>query len=422
MPLAVDAVPPAAASAAPAAPAAAVAPAAAAASVERVDFRFADGLRALAAVAVVIYHAYLGTGRRGQAQAELGGAYRLLGLGNLAVAVFIVLSGFVLMLPVARTGDYTLRGGTAQFLRRRARRILPPYYAALALFALLISTVPVFNRPNGSIWDAKTSFTASDLTAHLFLVHNLRREWSFKIDGPMWSVATEVQIYLLMPLLLLPLWRRLRPLEATIVAVCIGWAIRVALPGLGPAHLWYIGLFAMGMLAADVAVRRVRIPGLGWWTAAVCGCLAGWLVVNRDEVGHHFYLSEPAVGVAVALLLAWLAQRSLAGRPTPVHRALQCRPLVWLGLWSYSLYLIHDPLLSVGNALLLPWDIGIHTRFALEVGVVVPLAAAAAYLFHLAVERRFLNTHQRRVEAHSPVREPALSEPAAQRAEVPAPK
>lgn len=377
----------------------------------RLDFRFADGLRALAALAVVLYHSYLSTGRRGEAQEHLGGPFQLLELGNLAVAVFIVLSGFVLMLPVARTDGFTFRGGTAEFLRRRARRILPPYYAALALYALLITFVPVFHRPHGTVWDSKTSFSAADLGSHLVLVHNLRRDWSFKIDGPMWSVATEFQIYLIMPLILLPLWRRLRPLEATIAAMLLGWAIRLVFPEWGPGHLWYVGLFAMGMFAAHVAVRGVHVPGLGWLTLAAGAAVSAGLVVWMDAVNHYFYLSEPAVGVAVALLLAWLAQRSMQGRLTVAHRLLQWRPLVWLGLWSYSLYLIHDPLLSAGNAMFLRFDMGIGARFALELGVVLPLAAAAGYLFHRAVERRFLNTHQRRTEHETPAREPVLSEP-----------
>ena len=74
-------------------------------------FAFADGLRGLAAVGVVLFHTYTYTGLSGENQ-QLPLLFKLLNLGDYAVAVFIVLSGFVLMLPVAQTSALSLRGGT----------------------------------------------------------------------------------------------------------------------------------------------------------------------------------------------------------------------------------------------------------------------------------------------------------------------
>src|SRR4051812_10624228 len=92
-------------------------------------FDFLDGLRGLAALYVVLHHASQDVPApmlRGWAAA----ARFLLRHGHFAVAVFIVLSGYCLMRPVARDASRQIRGGTLAYLRRRAWRILPPYYAA----------------------------------------------------------------------------------------------------------------------------------------------------------------------------------------------------------------------------------------------------------------------------------------------------
>ncbi|MBD0258097.1 MAG: acyltransferase family protein [Cytophagales bacterium] len=81
--------------------------------------RYLDGLRAAAALFVVLHHAWL----------EAGQAYQV--LGHYAVGLFIVLSGFCLMLPVVR-GDGTLPGGPIHFMRKPARPKQPPYKPAQA--------------------------------------------------------------------------------------------------------------------------------------------------------------------------------------------------------------------------------------------------------------------------------------------------
>ncbi|WP_410959855.1 acyltransferase family protein, partial [Salmonella sp. SAL4356] len=69
--------------------------------------------------------------------------------GHLAVSIFIVISGFCLALPVVAAGD-RMRDGSLNFFKRRARRILPPYYGALAFSLLLIATV--LGKKTGSLW------------------------------------------------------------------------------------------------------------------------------------------------------------------------------------------------------------------------------------------------------------------------------
>jgi peptidoglycan/LPS O-acetylase OafA/YrhL len=106
-------------------------------SAGRLRLGFLDGLRGLAALYVMFAHVYyLQSAEVGRLHWHLPRAVWLAtgwaAAGRSAVAIFIVLSGFCLMIPVARSADGTISGGVWEYLKRRARRILPPYYAAMA--------------------------------------------------------------------------------------------------------------------------------------------------------------------------------------------------------------------------------------------------------------------------------------------------
>jgi len=362
----------------------------------RPKFEFADGLRAVAAIAVALYHSLVYTGRSGDA-ATLPAPFKILNLGDFAVPIFIVLSGFVLMLPVARNADLRFRGGMAKFIQRRARRILPPYLAAFVLFLVLIWLTPILQQPADTAWDSKVPVTVGGVISHLLVVHNFSPEWIYQVDGPAWSVATEWQIYFAMPFLLLPLWRRFGAWVALAVAVTVGWAIHFTLPILDGAHFWFLGLFAMGMGAATIVVRGIRIPRLGVILTVVTPVLLAALALAYGPAEREAWISETVLGLVVAGVLVWLAQRSLDGRPSWAHHILESRFLVWVGLWSFSLYLIHSPLLALGNLLLLPMNLPTLVQFAVLVLVVLPLAAAIAYGFFILVERHFMTSHQHQV-------------------------
>jgi len=375
----------------------------------RPTFEFADGLRAIAAMTVAAYHATTFTGLLGAVKADLTVVWWLAQIGNYAVPVFIVLSGFVLMLPVARTPDLELRGGFGKYIGRRAKRILPPYYASLAIFLLAIWLIPVMNQPSGTAWDSKIPVTWGGFLSHLFVVHNVSDDWIYQINGPAWSIATEWQIYFLMPLVLLPLWRRIGPWWTTAVAIALGFAISRFIPGVWAAHYWFIGLFAMGMLAAYLAIRGSRFRP-GWPALIFFAAAIGWLYVDPDGAENRNQYSETLIGIAIALGLMWLAQGSLAGKRTWLHNVLEARFLVWVGLWSYSLYLIHSPLLGLSNLLLLPLGLSTSAQLVLMLGVALPLSGALAYVFHLLVERHFMTSHQKHVvRAEGPARSPSVT-------------
>src|SRR3954451_8561058 len=194
-------------------------------SSHRMHFKYLDGLRGIAALFVVLYHLWQFVITR----PDLGqppGWFKVLSvlkLGPFAVSVFIVLSGYCLMLPIARLEQPALAGGLAQFIQRRARRILPAYYAALAASIGLMIAAPGLRAPTGSQWDiALPALTPASILTHITLTHNLFEKWQWTINPPLWSAALEWQIYFVFALALLAIWRRGGPIAALGAAYGLG--------------------------------------------------------------------------------------------------------------------------------------------------------------------------------------------------------
>jgi peptidoglycan/LPS O-acetylase OafA/YrhL len=346
-----------------------------------------DGLRGLAALFVVVHHAVMeipGEQLRGVAQAT-----NWLRQGQYGVCAFIVLSGYSLMLPAAQTG--TLKGGYFGYLKRRARRILPPYYAALGIFLAMIDLVPSLRYVGlNPRWDlALPAFEPMVILAHLLMVFSFSNDWLYKIDPPMWSVGTEWLIYLIFPLLIL-VWRRWG--HAATLALAFGAAFALSLV-MGRTLWsntcpWYAGPFALGMLAASHGSRWEGRSGLtnAWAQLAGIALLA---VLFRPEV-----LTLVLFGAAVAALLAYRASIAESGDPVPaVLRALESPLAQALGSFSYSIYLVHYPLLSLANNLMIARQIDPNVKLAILVVFVSPLVIGLSFLFHLAFERTFMPGH-----------------------------
>ncbi len=370
-----------------------------------------DGLRGLAALYVVLHHAYYGLTAEASLPPLAAKWTYWLYLGHSAVDVFIVLSGYCLMLPVIRSGR--LSGGIIEFLRRRARRILPPYFAALAFSLAAIALLPPLREyASNALWDvALPAFTPGVIISHLLLVHNFSPAWHSKIDYPMWSVATEWQIYFLFPLILLPVWRR----AGVVAAIAVGFVL-----GLVPLFFFYdrfsgvspqfVGLFALGMGAADLsfsqALRLARCRESLPWGGLAAGLLAVLVFVSLKHSSwpEAVAMKDILVGAATACLLI-SCTRSLTrhqetatdqrpdtrGHGSLALRLLESRPAVWLGTFSYSLYLIHAPVLALCQSALRRECLAPVPALGVMLSGGVLLALAASYLFHLAFERPFLS-------------------------------
>lgn len=117
--------------------------------------------------------------------------------GDIAVAVFIAISGFALSDQAFRARSFSAAG----FYVRRLWRIAPPYYAGLLLSGLLIATV--IGNKTGSHWDGFNTVRPFDWLAHVLFFHNLTANGSMAINGAYWSIGVEMQYYLLFPLFVL---------------------------------------------------------------------------------------------------------------------------------------------------------------------------------------------------------------------------
>jgi peptidoglycan/LPS O-acetylase OafA/YrhL len=308
---------------------------------------FIEGMRAAAALVVVVNHAYaqVWTPWFGRSPpASLSFLTYSLAVGHLAVSVFISISGFCLMLPVVR-GDGTLRDGAATFFRRRARRILPPYYAALAGSMLLIQTV--IGQPSQTLWDFTLQVRPIDLASHALLLQDFFG--TGRINYAFWSIALEWQIYFLFPLLVL-LFRRRGPLLATLLALAVGYAT-LLLPSarVYRAHLHYLGLFALGMAAAwaafapEAARLRERAPFTALGLLCAAAPLALMPLWGWQRSIDRWPLLDLLVSVATCCALVHASLRE----QSPARRIFSLPPLVGIGRFSYSLYLIHAPLLAL---------------------------------------------------------------------------
>lgn len=374
---------------------------------------FLDGLRGLAALYVVACHA-LAQVTQNYPPSEVSHTFllatRWLIFGPASVEIFIVLSGFCLMFPVVQH-DGHLRGGVLQFVKRRSRRILPPYYAAVALSLLLIWLVPSLSHPTNVLWAGSLpAFSAPALLSHLFLVHNLSEAWIYKIGYPLWSIAPEWQIYFVFALLLLPIWRRYGIVSAVGAGFFLGYLPRLLFHHhFDAAGFRFIGLFALGMGAAVVAFSKEaayrKIAGSPFWTRlSACAALtfAALATLRTDWLMRNMSIHEMLIGTATAAFLLVAAQLPTAssfgdgaGPRSPfaasLVQVLEQRPIVALGTFSYSLYLIHAPFLALVFAAVMLLHLHAAACFVVCELVALPVCIGCAYVFHLIFERPFMS-------------------------------
>ena len=345
---------------------------------------YLDGLRAAAALFVVLHHAWLWAG------------LPLYVFGHDAVGLFIVISGFCLMLPVVKAGG-TLPGGALAFFKRRARRILPPYYLAM-LLSLVLIWLGLGQQPEG-YYDESFAVNLNGIITHLLLIHDVFPSTATQINGPFWSIAVEWRIYFLFPLLVLLFarWGVLKTVMLTLVGsvlltlILLQTRVNMASHGVSPQ---YLTLFTLGMGAALIVYSSQGVfsklyTQLPWVALVVLLSLAiivlGLVPLWGGELVPP-YVSDYGVGLwSVCLLIATSRPR------TWLNAGFSWKPIVFLGTFAYSIYLIHFPLLRLfWQYLLLPFNLSAQVTFAWLVVLAVPLTIGLSYLFFLGAERPFL--------------------------------
>ncbi|WP_245765077.1 acyltransferase family protein [Nonomuraea jiangxiensis] len=339
-----------------------------------------DGIRGLAALFVVLHHCRLLAFSGFPADTGPWWASWLL-YGHFAVVIFIALSGFSLAVSPARAG-WRL-DGLRRFARRRAWRILPPYWAAL-LFSLVVAWTLV-PQPGQPVPTGKSALIYGLLLQDVF--------GSPSPNGALWSIAIEAQLYFVFPLLLLVVRRlgivtMLAAVTAVVVAVGLlapGVPLVATLMRLTPQ---FAVLFAVGVVAARVVRVPSRFPL--HWAALVAVVPVFVLIAVRgpEWTVANFFWVDLALAPAAGLLLAAVAQ----GRPRPLVSLLDTRPVRSLGSFSYSLYLVHAPVVVTINHFvvaphLAPGVLRFVVLTALAVPVSVVFARWFAALFELPFQR-----------------------------------
>lgn len=367
----------------------------------RPHLKHVDGMRALAALVVFINHSYA------QAydtirQEHPGGIFApfeySMVIGHLSVTVFIVISGFCLALPVV-AADGELRGGTWAFIKRRARRILPPYYGAVALCLALIWTI--IGTKTNTLWDypiqvKEPGITKVAIISHLLLVQNFFA--TSKINYVFWSIAVEWHIYFFFPLFVWA-YRKYGPKITVPIIFLIGYALRIGLAEtrVHRASPQFLGMFMLGMLAAHIAYNpreeytkaRDRFPW-GWLALAAIAALAVMIGVWGIEPStQRFYVLDlPAGALATSALV-------LSSRPNggALHRFFAWKPLAAVGMFSYSVYLIHAPLLQIAwKYVVHPLGATANQMFAFLMTGGLAFVLVSSYLFFRVFELPFMKT------------------------------
>ncbi|HEY3332114.1 MAG TPA: acyltransferase [Capsulimonadaceae bacterium] len=368
----------------------------------RIHLDFLDGIRGLAALVVVFSHVFVLTLRHNTVdpQSFLGRVPTVLfTVGHASVAFFIVLSGYCLMLPVSRSGG-VLSGGLLGFLKRRSRRILPPYFAALVFSVLLLQFLPtirLYLPEYYPVLDWKI------IVSHALLIHNVLENHVYKINGAHWSVATEWQIYFVFALMLLPVYRRFGIAASVVLAGIIGVAPHFLFRGrVDAACFQYVSLFGFGMLAAEIGHGRLAAKYLSkapFGRALIAAAILSVINVALRGPERNAIVSDAITGFLATALIAYCTSCLQAGTKSRIVAFLSSPVPMALGAFSYSLYLVHDPLLYACVAFTLKMGLSAGTQ-VLALCACVPLLVLVAYGFHLIFEKPFMTSARSTPKTH----------------------
>jgi peptidoglycan/LPS O-acetylase OafA/YrhL len=370
-----------------------------------VHLSYLDGMRGLAALHVTIHHALMEYPWAVDALLAGGGWPAALASffrnGSAPVILFIVLSGYCLMIPVVRSGGH-LRGGIASFARRRAWRILPCYYAALAISILLPVVIPALASTKSSIrWVVTQPVDAEAIVTHVLLIQHFALKWMYRINYPLWSVAVEWWLYVLFALVVVGAWRRRGTWKVATALIAAG----IGLDLLGGTHynnvhLRFIALFGMGVTAAAIGFSpRAGSRGNAWAAKLALLGVVVYLLLQSRIPYTSWAQSLPlslAAGLATSTFLLWATGQKQQGTTSSLVRALEHPASAWLGRISYSLYLIHAPVLSLTHLALIQVEMVEWRRLMLEVSLGVPLSLLAGWALWYAVERPSMRRMERR--------------------------
>ncbi len=339
-------------------------------------FVFVDALRGISAIWIVVFHVFA-SGRLGSLELMLPEWIRwVIHMGYLGVTVFFVLSGFVIAHSFDR--QRVDAPSIGWFVIRRSVRLDPPYWLSIAAMVVVARALP----------------SSSVLVAHMFYLQDLLR--MEPLSPAYWTLCLEIQFYLLFALLLGTAYRfrsnctdhrSLRVIFAVAALVAAVFPVGLADPATLPAGLflprWYtflVGAFACW--AINGTIPRFAFYG---YVAALFVCAI--------ELRH----GDAVVATVIAALLLGV------GRAGALGNWLHWQPLQLLGRTSYSLYLLHNPIIAVTFGVLRRITPSTPSWELLWLLIVLLSSCVGAWLFWKLVERPCMILSQRYRPSAQPV-------------------
>jgi peptidoglycan/LPS O-acetylase OafA/YrhL len=356
-----------------------------------------DGLRGLAALLVFGVHIWIYQLPNTLELSRDWWGEALLFEARVSFVMFFVLSGYLLYRPFARAA---LGAGppasVRSYLVRRAARIMPAYYLALAGALVLLSTA-------GAV-EGRRMVEGFELPLFLTFTQNYSPDTLLMLNAATWTLTIEVAFYLMLPLVALVALRRCYGsaraqclLLGSLVLVGLVWNVIDYAAGWGPVARHsppsFLPYFACGMLVA-LAVERARARALPELGGAATALLAGgaaialvsngfWHATDRSPDG---FLIETFVDLPAACAFAAIIAALVLGTGAGL-RWLAWRPFSWLGQISYGMYLWHVPLIVWARAHGV-LDGGAALDIALVLPVAIALGAASWYLVELPLMKK----------------------------------
>ena len=366
-----------------------------------------ESLRGVAIALVFLYHvAGFVDGTRGQRLGLVVSPLRaFVHGGQTGVSLFFVLSAFLLSLPFLAESAGNVRVNRRRYYERRALRILPLYWTAV-----MATSVAQAHRPTDVLRGAPYLFFLNSLPAFNRTLAPLNAPW--------WSLATEVQFYLLLPLLPSALGSRrgryaaavgllgyvavyVAFLRGALVAESIEWRIVLAHSVFGRAPVFAAGILVAGLFHrfGDRMQRwcsQQPLVRAGGADAMFLALLVGLGCLLRQVVFHGYWEMELAAqawhvlegvlwGAVLFLLLV---------APVRIKPLFANRPLAMIGLLSYSIYLVHVPLLYLSlKPLYFPEPgtfAGWHWTDVARIAALAAACLAVSTMTYRVIERPFL--------------------------------
>jgi peptidoglycan/LPS O-acetylase OafA/YrhL len=339
-----------------------------------------DGLRGIAAAAVVLLHVWMFSGAHQAWQPKT--TDEIVGCMGLALMLFFVLSGMLIVAPWIRAGAGDGKTpALGRYVVRRAMRIVPAYWVCLGGSYLMMQHL-----------DHPLAVELSELPTFALFAQNQVSTTLGQLNPPLWSLGIEAAFYLVLPIVgLAIIWAMRRygrtgavAVAAIVAAVGLFWTACVYGAGSDPTLVsalpTYLPIFACGIAAAaalhDRQLGRVARTALMVVGAGLVYGDARWHIDGTGTIGH--IMRDLPAGVGFAMIAAAVAQG-----PAWVLSSL---PLRKLGDWSYGIYLWHMPVLyfflHTDRWPDSPWR-----AFATVFGIATVLGAAS----YLLIERHAVN-------------------------------